>query len=47
MTEWLSSAEKAYACPETYYWAIEDKASRAVIAKYMWMISAAVTVGVN
>ena len=33
MTEWLSSAEKAYACPETYYWAIEDKASRAVIGE--------------
>lgn len=33
ITEWLSSAEKAYACPETYYWAIEEKASRAVIGE--------------
>lgn len=33
VTEWLSSAEEAYACLETYYWAIEDKVSRAVIGE--------------
>lgn len=33
ITRWLSSAEKAYASPETYYWAIEDKASRMVIGE--------------
>lgn len=33
ITEWLSTAEKAYACPETYYWAIEDKASHTVIGE--------------
>lgn len=33
ITAWLSSAKEAYACPETYYWAIEDKRLREVIGE--------------
>lgn len=33
VTDWLSSADEAYASPETYYWAIVEKASREVIGE--------------
>ena len=33
ITAWLSTAKEAYACPETYYWAIEERTSGEVIGE--------------
>lgn len=33
VTQWLSTAQQAYACPDTYYWAIVETASSEVIGE--------------